>query len=67
VERAVVRGHRAPGEADSCSEELAALVEHRDAIQIGTFGALAAQGSIEPPVAGDAFESMRASILEHEA
>src|SRR4030095_1278801 len=27
-ERAVVRGHRAPGEADSGTEELAALVEH---------------------------------------
>src|SRR5438445_3773427 len=24
----VIRGHRAPGEADSCPEELAALVEH---------------------------------------
>jgi hypothetical protein len=27
-ERAVVRGHREPGEADSSTQELAALVEH---------------------------------------
>jgi hypothetical protein len=29
VERAVVRGHRAPGEADSRTEELAEWVEHQ--------------------------------------
>jgi hypothetical protein len=28
MERAVVRGHRAPGGADSSAQELAALVEH---------------------------------------
>jgi hypothetical protein len=28
VERAVVRGHRAPGEAESSAQELAPLVEH---------------------------------------
>jgi hypothetical protein len=28
MERAVVRGHGVPGEADSSTEELAALVEH---------------------------------------
>jgi hypothetical protein len=28
VERAVVRGHRTPGEAECCSQELTALVEH---------------------------------------
>src|SRR4029453_18000176 len=28
MERAVVRGHGAPGEADSCTEELAAWVHH---------------------------------------
>jgi hypothetical protein len=28
VERAIVRRHRAPGEADSSTQELAALVEH---------------------------------------
>src|SRR5205807_5172947 len=28
VERPVVGGHRAPGEAESCSQELAASVEH---------------------------------------
>jgi len=28
MERMVVRGHRAPGEAECCPEELAALVEH---------------------------------------
>ena len=27
-ERAVVRGHRAPGEAERCEQESAALVEH---------------------------------------
>jgi hypothetical protein len=28
VERAIVRRHRAPGEADSSTQELAAFVEH---------------------------------------
>jgi hypothetical protein len=28
MEGAVIRGHRAPDEADSSTEELAALVEH---------------------------------------
>ena len=28
VARAIVRRHRAPGEAEGCSQELAALVEH---------------------------------------
>ena len=51
----VVRGHRAPGEADSSTQELAALVEH------GLFDYLAAS---RIAIDGDTLDSLEPKALE---